>query len=182
MGSRAPYAYTINHASLFTWENRQPLLHLLHRSPEHLATEPWSGEIQSSYEATLSYLGAALSRSTPSTPRDTGLLRPKSSHSPHVGRAVDRDVTLLTDPPLLCLMLFPGLVPEMFIRLVVEARPRALLVMAYYFAALAAFEHVWWISTSGIREIRGILTALEARPWERGIVRSLLRALETKNI
>ena len=181
MVSRAPYVCAINHASLFTWENRQPLLHLLHRSPEHLASEPWSREIQSSYEATLSYLGAALSRSASCTQPDTGVLRPKKSHSPYAGGAVDITETLQIDPPLLRLALFPGLVPEMFIRFVVEARPRALLIMAHYFTALAAFEHVWWISTAGIREIRGILTALEARPWERGIVRNLLRALEIKN-
>lgn len=58
------------------------------------------------------------------------------------------------------LMLFPLLVDKGFIDLVGEARPRALVIMAHYFAMLVVLEGFWFISMTGRREVNAIAAHL----------------------
>jgi hypothetical protein len=161
MIARAPWVRYRNLPALFTEANRQPLLHLLYRSPAHLVSEQWSQGIQSAYEDTLSYLGAI-----------------KLIKSPYTIDTPDSEDEQPPDPPFRRLILFPTMVPETFIQLVVEAKPRALVILGHYFAALAAFEHPWWISKTGLRETQGLLTLVEGLPWEFEIMTNLLKSLD----
>lgn len=62
---------------------------------------------------------------------------------------------------------FPIMIPSRFIALVEEQRPRALVVLAHYFAAVAQVRGVWWLGAAEVgwegtaeREIRAIGKAL----------------------
>ncbi|KAN0102615.1 hypothetical protein V8E51_010928 [Hyaloscypha variabilis] len=44
--------------------------------------------------------------------------------------------------------------------LICSGQPRALVLIAYYFALLTSFNHVWWIGDTGKREIIGIRSFL----------------------
>jgi len=48
------------------------------------------------------------------------------------------------------------MVQSEFIFLVGEQRPRALVVLAHFFAFLVDFRGVWWVGGIGGREVRGI--------------------------
>jgi hypothetical protein len=54
------------------------------------------------------------------------------------------------------LMLFPVLVDQRFIELVGEAKPRALVIMAHYFALLVVLKSFWHVRNTGQREVRAI--------------------------
>ncbi|KJK86263.1 hypothetical protein H633G_09884 [Metarhizium anisopliae BRIP 53284] len=51
------------------------------------------------------------------------------------------------------LVVFPLLVDARFVDMVDEKRPRALVVMAHYFALLAMLRGFWWVGDAGPREI-----------------------------
>ena len=53
-------------------------------------------------------------------------------------------------------IIFPMLVPQMFIESVAMRRPRALIIIAHFFALATASSHVWWIGGSPAREVRYI--------------------------
>ncbi|KAI9867383.1 MAG: hypothetical protein M1813_008941 [Trichoglossum hirsutum] len=118
---------------LFLESHRQDLLHLLRRSQADEASEPWDEETQEAYKTTISYLGGA------QIAIDTG-----------------------EAPADICrrLIVFPMLIKKRFIDLIEEQRPRALVVLAHFFALLARFSHYWWMGDTGKREIRGIQTIL----------------------
>jgi Fungal specific transcription factor domain len=123
---------------LFAESNRQGLLHLLRRSSSEDPNESWDEETRKAYERTTSYIG--------------GVQIAIAAHE----RTAD-----------ICrrLMVFPMLMPKRFIGLAEELQPRALVILAYYFAMLAKFRDVWWIGDTGRREIRGIQTVLPAE-WQ----------------
>lgn len=52
-------------------------------------------------------------------------------------------------------MAFANLVPGNFLAFVEEQRPRALAVLAHFFALSVGLENLWWIRDTGRREIRG---------------------------
>jgi hypothetical protein len=133
---------------LFAPGNRESLLHLL-TNPPSVPPEPWTPEIQEAYEKTLSFIGAV------QLALDAGIEGP-----PEILRRC---------------MGFPGLIPKVFFDMVEERRPRALVIMAYYFAYLARFRESWWIGDAGIREVRAIAGALgpewmEMMSWPLGEV------------
>lgn len=75
------------------------------------------------------------------------------------------------------LILVPYLVDQSFLDLVKDRQPRALLILAYFFAMLSKFRHVWWVGDTGEREVHGIATALNAQwrwllEWPLGIIGS----------
>lgn len=118
-------------AALFAECNRQSLLHLLARHPHHQETEPWDAEIQEAYESTLSYIGGV-----------------------QLAIAANNE-----EPRDICrrLIAFPGLIEKKrFYDLVEEAQPRALVVLAHYFALLARFRDIWWVGDAGVRELKAI--------------------------
>ncbi|KAF2101369.1 hypothetical protein NA57DRAFT_72813 [Rhizodiscina lignyota] len=73
------------------------------------------------------------------------------------------------EPPLtICrrLMGFPAMLPQRFIDLVQEGRPRAMVILAHFFAAAKAVEDVWWVGDAGRLEVRAIWESLPER-WKR---------------
>ncbi|KAL2048797.1 hypothetical protein ABVK25_010922 [Lepraria finkii] len=119
--------------TLYTESSRQDLLHLLRRSQTDTKNEFWSSDIQETYASTISVIGSVL-----------------IAISAHESRA---DIFRR-------LILFPMLIPKPFIDLVMEDRPRALVILAHFFALLAKFNDMWWTGDTGEREIRGIRTVL----------------------
>ncbi|KAH7411366.1 hypothetical protein BKA64DRAFT_570189 [Cadophora sp. MPI-SDFR-AT-0126] len=109
--------------------NRSDLLHLLRRTPNDILTEPWNARIEEAYESTLSYIGSIQ-------------LAIAAQESP---ASIFRR-----------LVLFPTMVQSEFVFVVKEQRPRALVVLAHFFAFLADFRGIWWIGETGMREVRGI--------------------------
>ncbi|KZF24328.1 hypothetical protein L228DRAFT_94515 [Xylona heveae TC161] len=125
---------------LFSEENRAPFLHLLEDS-ENLGQEIdglWNSDIQRAYETTLSYIGS-------------------------IHRAIERDEPSIS----VCrrLMAFPIRIPKLFIDLVEEQRPRALVILAHFFALTNHVNGIWWLANTPQREIRGVYRALPAE-WK----------------
>ena len=119
--------------SLYTEEHQQGLLHLLHRSQDHQATEPWSAEVQEAYAGAISVIGSTLKAIIAQDTRT------------NIGRR---------------LITFPLLIPERYMGLILKMRPRALVILAHFFFLLSRLSDVWWIGDSGPREVRGIKTVL----------------------
>ena len=152
--------------------NRQGLLHLLQRDEEDVANERWPPEDQDAYETTTSYIGGVwiammeLNMTTTTTTTTTTTQRPDSEGS--LAAEICRR-----------LILFPYVVQSRFIDLVRERQPRALAVLAHYFALLARFRGVWWIGDAGRREVRALSTVLAARgEWHGRMMGWPLRVME----
>ncbi|KAI9851328.1 MAG: hypothetical protein M1838_003969 [Thelocarpon superellum] len=123
---------------LFCESNREGLAHLLRRNPAEGLAEPWDAETEEAYHSTLSYLGS-----------------------------VRKAIAAHEAPADTCrrLMIFPLMVPPRFIDLVEEQRPRALVMLAYFFAHLTSYKNVWWVGDVGPREVHGIQSILPAE-WQ----------------
>lgn len=119
--------------TLFQISNRQSLLHLL-TNPQGITPELWSPDIQEAYERSLSFIGA-------------------------IQVALDEGIEGPSEILRRCLG-FPGIIPKRFFDMVEERRPRALVILAYYFAYLARFKDIWWIGDAGAREVRAIAGVL----------------------
>ncbi|KND87183.1 Sterol regulatory element-binding protein ECM22 [Tolypocladium ophioglossoides CBS 100239] len=123
--------------------NRQGLQHILLARGDgdgHNEDDPnaWDAAVRRAYESALSYIGGvwqSIQRNDPLGP---------------IGRR---------------LMVFPLLVDKRFIELVGEARPRALVVMAHYFALVVILKSFWFIGNTGRREVRAIAAHLPAH-WQ----------------
>jgi hypothetical protein len=120
----------------FGVSNRQGLLHLLQRDEEDVAKERWHTTDQEAYETTISYIGGIW-------------IAMKGSEL----------------PAEICrrLILFPFIVQSRFIDLIKDQQPRALAVLAHYFALLASFRSVWWIGDTGRREVQALVTILPGK-------------------
>jgi hypothetical protein len=122
--------------TLFAPSNRRHLQHLLKRHPHHSAVEPWSPAIQEGYEQPIAFIGG-----------------------------VQLAIEAGEGPPLICrrLVAFPVVVPKRpFHDFVEEGRPRALIVLAHYFALFARYRDFWWIGETGRREVYAIKEMLES--------------------
>ena len=119
--------------SLYTEEHKQGVLHLLHRSQDHQATEPWGADVQEAYAGAIGVIGSTL-KAIIAQDRRTNICR-----------------RLIT---------FPMLIPERYMELVLEMRPRALVILAHFFFLLTRFTDIWYIGDTGPREVRGIKTVL----------------------
>ena len=191
--------------------HRRVYQHLLHRSEEHIAGEPWSGNIERAYEDTLAYLGAVQSLSAAGSPvRSEGeIMGLRSPNTTATTTTYDstRSPTTTTNPTksitpapsssiplssrLRRLILFPSLCPPSYIDLVSQSRPRALVILAQYFALLAEFGDVWWVGKLMGREVRGVLDYFDGQgedeekelgsgkggtlSWEREMVRGMIQ-------
>ncbi|KAK7409501.1 hypothetical protein QQX98_008285 [Neonectria punicea] len=119
-------------------QNRQELMHLLQREDSHEQTENWDAEVKEAYETTLSYIGGVwIAMNNHESP---GMIGKK-------------------------LIIFPMLVHKHFIDLVQEQRPRALAILAHYFALLAILRCFWWIGDTGRREVLAIVEVLP-QEWQ----------------
>ncbi|MCJ1382351.1 hypothetical protein MMC17_005464 [Xylographa soralifera] len=111
------------------------LSHLLERNLIEDPPELWDSKTRKAYQSTVNYIGSV----------QIAITAGEAGH----------DI-------LRRLLIFPVLIPRRFIDLVVEQQPRALVVLAHYFALVAGFKHLWWIGDAGRKEVRGIQTALSA--------------------
>jgi Fungal specific transcription factor domain len=114
---------------IFKESNRKELNHLLRRTPENEINEIWNEEVQTAISTTVSYVGAVL-----------------EAIAAREGEAM----------VFRRLILFPTVVEKSFIALIEERNPRALVVLAHYFALLTRFSDFWWIGQLGPREVRAI--------------------------
>ena len=119
----------------FDESNGRGLSHLIQAHEIEDPPELWDSKTREAYQATVNYIGSVQLAIT------------AGEAAQHVFRR---------------LLIFPVLIPRRFIDLVVEQQPRALVVLAHYFALVARFKHFWWIGDGGRREVRGIQTALSA--------------------
>lgn len=117
----------------FTVKDPNCLAHLLERTQDHERGEPWNADIEEVYKKVISFIGTT--KSAVDAKKNSG------------------DVLRL-------LILFPILTPKLYIDLVSEKQPRALVLLAHYFALLVAYREVWWVGDIGRREINGIQSAL----------------------
>lgn len=117
----------------FSDKNPKSLAYLLERNQDHERDEPWNADTEEMYKKVISFIGTT--KSAVDAKKNSG------------------DVLRL-------LILFPILTPKLFIDLVSEQQPRALVLLAHYFALLVAYREVWWIGEVGRREIKGIQSAL----------------------
>ena len=102
------------------------------------SNDTWDDATREAYEVTLSYVGS-------------------------LNKAIrDGEPDFAICKRLIC---FPMYVPSLFIDFVQEGRPRALVVLAHFFAVVAQVKLplVWWIGDAAPKEIRGIQTVL---PYE----------------
>ncbi|KAI9739326.1 MAG: hypothetical protein M1834_007539 [Cirrosporium novae-zelandiae] len=108
-------------------------------SPSSPPSEIWDTETRTTYEKTLSYIGS-------------------------IHHAI-----LLNNEPVFAihrrLMGFALLVPNQFIEFVEQRRPRALVVLAHYFAVAARTTPIWYFGDTIGREILGIWGILPEGGW-----------------
>ena len=121
--------------TLFLDSNRQGFEHLVEqRHGDDNTDEVWTPDIEQAYKIAVSYIGSILI-------------------AIDGGEEQGGDICRRT-------MAFPMLVHPGFITLVEEHQPRALVILAHYFAIVARFKNVWWMGDSGRREVIGIQTVL----------------------
>ncbi|EHK26160.1 uncharacterized protein TRIVIDRAFT_55553 [Trichoderma virens Gv29-8] len=135
--------------------NRRGLEYMLERDAEDVVSEPWDMEIQDAYETTLSYIGGIL------------LLVHSKDANIDPGDARRR------------LVIFPMAVKKKFLDLMQEVRPRAMVIMAYYFSMLV-IEKLWWVGDVGKLEVQSIAANLPAK-WQK-MMDWPLRVVETGTI
>lgn len=117
------------------------LLHLLRRQEPHELEEEWDAEVQDAYLSTINYIG--------------GIWKSMQDHMPP-GSVARR------------LIVFPIFVDTRFVDMVEERRPRALVILAHYFALLAMLRGFWWVGDAGPREVTAILDELPVE-WHGGL-------------
>ena len=127
--------------SLFLESYRQNLLPLLQRDETRDSEEPWGIEIYNAYATTLSYIGGIFHA-----------IR-EGERSSDTGRR---------------LVAFAVLIPTRFVELVGESRPRALVMLAYFFAILSRFQDVWYLGDTGCREVVSLSkSSVIPTPWQK---------------
>ena len=114
--------------------SRRRLEHLMRRDlSDSTTSEPWDEEIQATYENTLEYIGRVLD------------LKEQGIRSSEICRM---------------LVMFPMMAEMRFIDLVRERSPRALVVLAHYFALYANHSDIWFIGDAGSKEVRALAEEL----------------------
>ncbi|KAF5129961.1 Sterol regulatory element-binding protein ECM22 [Metarhizium anisopliae] len=115
-----------------------PLAHLLRRQLSHELEEPWDAAVRDAYLSALNCVAAVWAAMLDRRPPGSVARR---------------------------LVVFPLLVDARFVDMVDEKRPRALVVMAHYFALLAMLRGFWWVGDAGPREVKAIAKHLPAE-WQ----------------
>lgn len=123
----------LNESTLYQESNRRGLSHLLEWRRDERLAEPWSTDIEEAYASTIGYIGS-----------------------------VQVAIAAHEAPEDICrkLIAFPMFMQKPFIDSVEQQQPRALVLLAHYFALLAMCKDVWWLGDAGQREVRGIQTVL----------------------
>lgn len=107
--------------------------------------EVWDDETKECYEKTLNYIGS---------------VQIAIQNGEHAMAITQR------------IMAFAVLAPKKFIEAVEQKRPRALVVLAHFFALGQGLEDIWWFGDTAQREIRAIWN--ELLPGWQGLVSPLL--------
>jgi hypothetical protein len=102
---------------------------LLNREKPHELEEPWDADTEDAYLRALSLIGRIR----------------KAMDRENIAKSIGRRTVV-----------FPMMMRKKFADLVEELRPRALVILAHYFALLSMLSEFWWIGDSGVREIRAI--------------------------
>ncbi len=118
--------YLYDKDAMFAEGNREELLDLLRGNRPG---EIWDAETRETYEQTLSYIGSIQ------------LAAKAGEHRMGIARRM---------------MAFAILIPKKFIEFVEQQRPRALVVLAHFFALSSDMEDVWWIGRAARSEIEAI--------------------------
>ncbi|KAM0347728.1 hypothetical protein ACHAPU_004743 [Fusarium lateritium] len=134
-------------------ELRQDLKHLISREKPHELEEHWDSETEAAYAGALSLIG--------------GIRKSLDTKCP--ARSVGRRVVV-----------FPMMVNKRFADMVEELRPRALAILAHYFALLAILNRVWWIGDAGPREVQAIAAVLPGE-WQ-GLLAWPMEVLRQQNV
>ncbi|KAH8696107.1 C6 finger domain-containing protein [Talaromyces proteolyticus] len=130
-------------------KEQDSLWYLLQRNPEDRDMEPWDVEVQKAYEWAIYYLGSL--RAAVKGGMDEG----------KIGRRM---------------IIFPMLMNERLMELMLQGQPRSLAILAHYFAFWIFFEHIWWVGARGVQEVRAIAGNLTGK-W-RHLIEWPLQVLE----
>ncbi|KAM5465965.1 hypothetical protein MauCBS54593_006213 [Microsporum audouinii] len=144
--------------STLAWDQRESVKDLQHLLLARTEEEDdkdnpdcWTTDIRKAYESTLGYI--------------EGVLQAIQSRDGPPGPIRRR------------IMVFPLLVNSLFIDLVAKGRPRALVILAHYFALVVFLEPYWFIGNTGSREVRAIAAHLPTR-WQ-GLMELPLRIINS---
>lgn len=129
---------------MFAESNREGLADLL---DQNIPGDVWDVETVQAYERTLSYVGCIQ------------LALKSGEHQMGICRRM---------------MAFALLVPRRFVEFVEEKRPRALVILAHFFALASGMEDIWWVGETARREVRGISKVLPTT-WQRMMISPLER-------
>jgi len=124
--------------TVFNPKNAEGLCHLLRRKQDNVETEPWDLQTQDAYSHTIRYIGGML----------TGFLNGES-----LAEVTKRVVV------------FSMTASDRFIALLEDRQPRAMVILAHFFAMMAKLRNIWWIGDTGRREIRTIQSVL-SEDWD----------------
>lgn len=105
-----------------------------------ILNEPWETDTQEAYGTALGYIGSI---------QEAG---ERGGGHNHLLRK---------------LIIFPMMITKHFCILVESCQPRALVVLAHYFALLDAYgRQFWWIGNGAAEEVYAIAEYLDGTPWE----------------
>lgn len=120
-------------------ENRQIFEYLLDPTIQ-METEIWNQETLEAYEIPVTFIGA-------------------------IRRAIRDNEPLYA----ICrrIQAFTMVCPDRYIQFVTEQRPRALIILAHFFAVVAMLgcDGCWWLGSVGLREVQGIQTVINPQ-WQ----------------
>jgi hypothetical protein len=145
MAISSRHPYFDNGNVVFEEMNRKTLLGLL---TQDIPGEQWDQETQQAYEKALSYIG---------------WVQAAIKDGEHLLGTCRR------------MMAFPVLAPKKFVDFVHEMRPRALVILAHFFALGSQLGDVWWIGETVQREIQAIQRVLPSE-WQPLMRQPLVRA------
>ncbi|KAM0252773.1 hypothetical protein ACHAQJ_007611 [Trichoderma viride] len=126
-------------------EHSNELIHLLRRQEPHELEEEWDKEVHDVYKRTLSCIG--------------WIWKHRFDADPPFG--VSRR-----------LFAFPMIVDPQYVAFVVEQRPRALVILAHYFALFTILRQFWFVGDVGPREAKAIAAALPPE-WQGLLIQPL---------
>jgi hypothetical protein len=126
-------------------DNSNELMYLLRRQEPHELEEEWDEEVHDVYKRTLSCIG--------------WIWKHRFDSDPPFG--VSRR-----------LFAFPMIVDPQYVTFVQEQRPRALVILAHYFALLAILREFWFVGDGGLREAKAIAAALPPE-WQGMLIQPL---------
>lgn len=125
------------------------------------ASEGFFGHLLSNMDEELSVMDSQGSPADASAPNGAGSVSAASERAKHTRQAYQHAVATLNwahSKPGQGVLAFPATVSKRFVELIEERRPRALAILASFFALLKIMDHVWWLHGTARREVLGIVS------------------------